>query len=385
MLRSIVSVVSLCFALNIGAIQAQQPVPSNPLNTNAALSYWTAFALLPPIDDQLRKRIASCTSGDAPVDEELRELVKESGNSLNYLHRGAQVEPCGWGIAYEYGPYAYLPHLGKARELALLALLRARIRFESGQVDEAMDDTIAAIQLSRDAGQKDEIVLLNVVVGIAIETEAIKMIAQSLHLLDSSQREQFARRLGQIEPKLDMAVALEGEKNVFAGWMVRETERGGSRDRILDLVSEDVDERIIKRVRDASQEELKKWALELSAFYDTCNGFMPLPPEEVDTRFGEFVAELGEEENANPLAELFLPALGGARLTEAAFETRKTMLRASFALFEGDQGTLDRPEYRDPYGDGPFQWNRVEGGSELISDLKKGGQPIKLFFPGLAR
>lgn len=385
MVRSLASVVLLCFALNSGPLRAQQPVPPLPLNENAALSYWTAFALLPPIDDQLRRKIVSCAAGDVPVDNDLRELVKEGENSLKYLHRGAKIGPCGWGIAFEYGPYAYLPHLGKARELARLALLRARMRFESGQVDGAMDDTIAAIQLSRDAGQEGVIVLLNVVVGFAMETEAIKTVSNSLHLLNPSQRDQFARRLEQIEPKLDMAAALRGEKDVFVGWLVREVEGGGSQDRILDLASGDVDERIIQRVRDASQEAWVGWAKALDAIYDTCYGFMSLPPDEVNTKFGEYVAQLRDEEIGNPLAELFLPALGGARLTEAAYETQKTMLRASFALFAGDHGALDRPEYRDPFGDGPFQWKRVEGGSELISDLNKGGQPIKLFIRGLAR
>ena len=112
---------------------------------------------------------------------------------------------------------------------------------------------------------------------------------------------------------------------------------------------------------------------------------MSLPPEDVNLRFGELVDRLGDDESSNPLAKLFLPALGEARLTEAVFETRKSMLRASFALFADGQNALRRPEFRDPFGDRAFQWAGADGGSELVSDLIKDGQPIKLFIRGLDR
>ena len=44
---------------------------------------------------------------------------------------------------------------------------------------------------------------------------------------------------------------------------------------------------------------------------------------------------------------MFLPALGGARLTEAVYITRSTMLNTAFALFKDGPDALDRPANRD--------------------------------------
>lgn len=383
MARTPALIALLCCTFNCGPLAAQKPLRLEPLNQNAALSYWQAFALLPPIDDEMRKRLASCVAGEAPVDDDLRKLVDSSTNSLTYLYRGARIESCGWGVASENGPYAYLPHLSKARELARVALLRARIRFEAGQVDGGIDDSIAAIQLGRHAGQEGVIVLINILVGFAIESEAIGTIADSLHLLSQAQRNKFARRIDQIQPTLDMTTALQGEKDVFLGWMIRQLESGGSKDLILDLVSGDVDERITNRVNKASQEELLKWARDLGAIYDTGFGIMSLSPDEAMQKADELAAQLGDETTGNPLGELFLPSFGAARQAEAVFVTRKTMLKAAFALFGSDLSVLNRPAYRDPFGDGPLELKRVEGAAELVSDLKRGGEPIKLRVPGL--
>lgn len=382
--RSIAIVALACLTLTGRNLPAQNPLPINPLNQNAALSYWQAFALLPQIDDEMSKRLSSAACSKSAVDDDLHELIDSSENALQYLHRGARTQACGWGIANENGPYAYLPHLSKARQLALVALLRARIRFDAGQADEGIDDTIAAIQLGRHAGQEGVVVLINILVGFAIETQAIETIAAALHTLSRAQRETFQQRLSQIRPALDMKAALQGEKDVFLGWLIREIESGRSGEAIPALVSGDTDQRITSRVKNASQEQLLVWAKALGGVYDTGCGFMSLSPQDAMTKEKELVAQLGDTTTGNPLGELFLPSFGSARRAEASFLTSKKLLEAAFAVFDGDQAALNRPACLDPFGDGPFELKRVEGGAELVSDLRRGDDPIKLHIPGLA-
>lgn len=374
----------VCFTLMSGTLMAQKPLPVDPLDNNAALSYWQAFALLPPIDDKTRERMASIMRGDSAVDDDMRKLVAASDNSLVFLYRGASIESCGWGLAFETGPYAYLPHLGKARELSRIALIRARIRFEAGQVEEGMNDTIAAIQLARHAGQDGVIVLINILVGFAIESEAIETIVDSLHRLNQQQRNEFEQRIDQFQPGIDMKAALQGERDVFLGWLIREIESDRSRDRILELASESAEPRTIARVKQASPEQLLDWAKEMGLLYDAVIAAMSQPDETIATA-ERLEAQITDQLARNPLAEMFLPAYGPARLAGKRFVTKRTQLAAAFALFRSGPSALDREALRDPFGDGPFQLKRIDDGAELISDLKRGDTPVKLQIPGLPK
>lgn len=366
-----------------GILSAQDPLPVDPLENNAALSYWQAFALLPAVDEATRKKVSAALSGNE-IDDQLQQLVDDSEISLSYLHRGAGIENCSWGIANERGPYAYMPHLSKARELAWVALLRARMRFESDDVDGGIEDTVAALQIGRHAGQEGVIVLINILVGFAIESQTIETIAANLQHLDQSQRDVLAQQLAGVSPDLDMRRALQGEKDVFLGWLIREIEGGRSQDAILALVSGDVSANSIKAINEASKAQLLAWAEEMGEIYDAGFAIMALEPSVAEDRAVELIEELHQQIESNPLAKLFLPAFGSARKAEAAFLTRKALLKAAFALYRDGAGALDKAEHHDPFGDGPFQLKRVDGGGELVSDYKRGDSNITLALPGFS-
>lgn len=385
MKRHLLIVVMLSLIFMGRLTSAQDPLPVDPKSHNAALSYWQAFALLPRIEGDVRKRLLPAASGESPVDDELRKLVASSEVSLRYLHRAVKIDACAWGIAYETGPYAYMPHLSKARELARVALLRARIRFENGDVDDAIEDLLATVQLGRHAGQEGVIVLINILVGFAIESQAIESTAFSLHRMDNAQRKKFQRRLEQIEPKLDMQQALRGEKDVFVGWLIREIENNREKDAILNLVTGDMEEAVVSRVKAASHEQLLQYAKDLSGIYDTGFGFMSLSPEVAIEQAEKLGVRLRDEETGNPLGALFLPSFGAARRAEATFMTRQALLNAAFAMALESDEVLKRPEHRDPFGDGPFQMKHVNQDLELISKMKLGDQPVTLKLPALGK
>lgn len=382
---NILLVVVLGLALHQLPLQAQDLAAAGELDQNAALSYWQAFALMPPIDEALRKQLAEAASGEGEISEDLQQLIADSENALKYLHRGGRCESCSWGIASEEGPYAYLPHLAKARELSRAALLRARIRIEAGQVDQAIDDIVATVQLGRRAGQEGVIVLINILVGMAIEAQAIENLAHTMHLLDQDHRDLLARRLQEVQPALNMEAAIRGEKDVFLGWLIRQLENGGSSDSVLDLVSGDIDEGTIERVKQASPEQLLAWARGLGSYYDEGLEIMRLSPEQADARMKDMGARLADSKSGNPLGLLFLPAFASARHSEAAFLTRKKMLEAALAAFASNSTAFDRPEFHDPFGDGPFQTNRIGGDLEIVSDFKRGDRPVRLRVVSLAR
>ncbi|MEM1224968.1 MAG: hypothetical protein AAGJ40_04695 [Planctomycetota bacterium] len=374
----------LGITLTSGTLMAQKPLPVDPLDHNAALSYWQAFALLPPIDDATRERVASIMRGDSVVDDDMQRLVTASDDSLMFFHRGTSIESCAWGLAFEAGPYAYLPHLGKARELSRVALIRARLRFKAGQVHDGMDDTIAAIQLGRQVSQQGVIVLINLLVGLSIESETIETVVSSLQYLDQSQRDELERRINQFPREINMSAALQGERDVFLGWLIREVESGRSRERILGLASESTPPTTITRVQQASPKQILGWAKEMGLIYDAVIAAMSQPNETIE-QAERLESKITEELASNPLAEMFLPAFGSARLAGKRFVTKRAQLAAAFALFQSGPSALDRQTLWDPYGDGPFELERVDEGVELISDLKRDGMPVRLRIPGLPK
>ena len=384
MARSFAVTSLVCLTFMSGTLIAQEPLPHDPLDNNAALSYWQGFALMPPMDDPTRQRMASIMRGDSSVDDDMRKLVAASENSLDFLYRGANIESCGWGLAYETGPYAYLPHLGKARELSRVALIRARIRFDAGQAEEGMKDTIAAIQLARHAGQDGVVVLINVLVGYAIESEAIETIVDSLQHLNQQQRNEFETRINQFQPTDDMKAALRGERDVFLGWLIREIESDRSRDRILELASESTEPATIAQVKQASPEQLLNWSKAMGELYDAVINAIGQTDESIETA-KKLEAHIDQQISINPLAKMFLPAFGQARLAGKRYVTKRAQLSAAFALFRSGPSALDGEAFRDPFGDGPFQLKRLDDGAELISDLKHGDNPIKLQIPGLPK
>ena len=347
--------------------QAQDGPPAHALDRNAALSYWQAFALTPPIDAELRKSLGQAVSGKVPLNDDLRKLVDSSRNALRYLHRGTQFKQCTWGLAYESGPYAMLPHLTKARDLARVALLRARLRFEVDETTGAMDDIVAAMTLGRHAGREGVIILISILVNYAIEFQAIETIAEFLPRLSGTQRQSLERRLRELPLQGGMQKAVAGEKQVFLTWLIRDITKAKAKPRILELVAGEVDSDLKKRVESATTSRLLKWANEVEAVYDEGAEWMALSPDQAAAKDKELIERLKDKEAGNPLGVMFLPSFGAARRTEALYLTRRALLQAAFAILKNGKGVVSRPEYRDPFGDGPFEYRKTKSGFRLVA------------------
>src|SRR5262249_3802905 len=126
---------------------AEAPDAKPNLGDNAALKYWTAFGLLPTLDQNQQKLLGQWNT--APLDEAARQLIDRSRGSLLYLHRGAKLRRCDWSVDYEDGIRLVLPYLSKSRNLASLAALHARHEFEQGHWRAGAEDVTALLQLAR--------------------------------------------------------------------------------------------------------------------------------------------------------------------------------------------------------------------------------------------
>lgn len=215
----------LAMLLSVGAQAAAEPPEAGKatdLGKNAALAYWQAFALMPEAQGAEQQALVSSTdlellkqAENQPVAE---KLVAASEASLRMLHAAAAMPHCDWQLQLE-GPSTLLPHVSKARALARLALLRARQRAVSGDLPGAAADVADVYCLARDV---DHGVLIETLVGIAIEGQANAVTRQLLPLLKPAEAAALLKRLNALPAASTFADAILAEKKVFGEWLAQE-------------------------------------------------------------------------------------------------------------------------------------------------------------------
>src|ERR1700683_2713923 len=123
------------------------------LGDNAALRYWPAFYFLSSrVNDKAHERILS-NWDSVPLDNAVEQVIQGDHTALEYLHEGAQIQDCDWGLDYSKGPSLLLPYLNYARSLALLTCVRARWELAHGQAGAAVDDLGDVLAMARHGGR----------------------------------------------------------------------------------------------------------------------------------------------------------------------------------------------------------------------------------------
>lgn len=211
----------------VSAVGAQAP-RREP--ANAALVYWQAFALLPDVD---AKTNPMPDWRKAKIDARTRAFVSKAARSLRLLHKAAAIDACDWGIDWSHGFETVLPHLGKARRLAKLALLRAKVSLADKQVDAALADAVAAMRLSRHVAHRG--VLVQMLVGMAVEGDVLDLLDEQSGSLTPAQCKALAAQLDRLPPGTDVSAAILAEKAGFVDEMIERLKKGGPKSLIAEL------------------------------------------------------------------------------------------------------------------------------------------------------
>ena len=112
-----------------------------------------------------------------------------------------------------------MPHLQKARELARVALLRARLRFAAGETDAAIIDVLDVYKMARDCGCQP--ILIAFLVDVAIEKMTNDVLAAHLPLLKPEQLDSLAAELQKLPPTSSVASCIQSEERMFGDWLDR--------------------------------------------------------------------------------------------------------------------------------------------------------------------
>jgi hypothetical protein len=342
------------------------------VSNNAALQYWHAFAVLPPLDAEQEKLLDNRAT--VPLDDAVLKLLDQSQTSLMFLGRGAKFRRCDWGLDYRDGGNMYLPHLAKARTLARLAALDARRAFEAGDYDRGSGDIFGMAALARQVGSDQTLVSMLVCFGI--EGMAIDTVAPYLPELGGSYEDAMAA-FESLPPSPSLTQAVLCEKQLAAAVLqqIRDAEErhpGSWRDTWKTIVF-GAENPPIPFENIESFDELVEMMDKFYSIYNELIVLAALPPREFDAKFPAFVERAGA---ASAMAGHLLPAMQKFVAVQRRSQARSAMILAGVAVIEGGPEKL--AEIRDPFGDGPFEYRKLDSGFELSSKLLDDGKPVTL-------
>jgi len=326
------------------------------------------------------------------------ELVSQSDNAFKLVRQAAQATvPCDWGIDWSAGPYTFLPHLARVKATIQMAQLRAIWNLQNGLQAGAGDDLIAAFTLARNGSRDNS--LIAVLVQIAGEAIVNSTVAANFGRFSPKTLKELLEGFDAAPPRGTMANAIATtESHCFSDWAearVSELRKGypGDDARVLASfrsVFEDSGDagqldtntwsRIVA-VTGGTSEGFLKLVREMQPMYTRLDAIAALPQPEFEVQIKLFYADI--QKSSNPLIAAVFPDFEKARVKEFASLTDSAMVRAAVEYkLHGEAGLQS---VNDPYGHGPFQFQRfvfegMDRGFELKSAYAGRGFPEVMIF-----
>lgn len=354
-------------------VQAADARPD--LGDNAALKYWTAFAFLPFLDKREEVLLEKCDK--VPLDAAALTLIERSRLSRAYLHHGAKLPRCDWGLEYEEGWDLRLPHVEKALTLARLAALHARHEMEQGHRQAGAEDVADLLKLARHL-EMNPMIIPNLV-GYRIEAIAIEAAAPYLPELKQVLPEAASTVLTAPPAGPTLSQMILFEKQISMWWLIRqlkeaEQRKQGSWQELWKGFFNAPQGRD-REFREAAKsfEQAVKMLEDAVPYYDRMAKVTALPWREVDAQLPEFLKKVDAD---CPMASHFLTGLGQSRHAQRRAQTQMALFKAALAVVQDGADKLK--EIKDPFGDGPFEYRALDKGFELKSKLLVKDQPMTL-------
>jgi hypothetical protein len=274
--------------------------------------------LLPELSAEDAKLLASLEKG-SELGVDVKALLARSKTALSLIPRLRPDTPCRWELV-ENGPGTLLPHLSKAQTLARLLVLQARADAASGKTEVAVDRLIQAFLVARNV---DEGVLVQMLVGDAIESLAANVALSLQPKLDASSRDRFAESLSKLPKRTTFTQAMRYERDVLGRGA------GGMMSDVLEQLGKGEDSPAVLAILAETKKQQAMWLEELLAEYDQVIEASELPLPEANKELERLEAEV--QESPNPLIRLLMPSLVGTNqrhaIVDALIAELETRLR----------------------------------------------------------
>lgn len=188
--------------------------------TNAALLYQRAWATISTDDDKFLSDAASKLEKGAAPAEEFADRLKNAEGYIGMITNASRLPTADWGVEYDKGFMALIPHLGQLRRSARIMIADSRRLFAAGQNQDGIERLATVLRMSRHAGDG---LLISSLVGVALTRSALDEIdaAMTSNRIDAVGARALLDALKPLtgEDPFAFRIALEGEAWVVIGSM----------------------------------------------------------------------------------------------------------------------------------------------------------------------
>jgi len=324
--RRLLAALVLGLALT-GPAEAQPVVTSDD---NAALRYLRAMTLLSDDTrgavDRISDNLLEPTFHPAPED---RRAIASSSGTIDMLLRGAALPRSDFGIDWDLGPEALVPHLHDLRVAARLLLADARLRAEAGEDAAAAERLAGAFRMASHAGQDRLFISALVSASIAQEAAGVTNRLLDAGLLPYAARERVRSAAASLagDDPFGARAAIEQEARMMTRWLREHMDTDGRRREAfsivldLDAATDEEAARLLGALTgDDAETYIDLFALgyrQAVAAWDSDDPERAFDALSEDMRSGVF----------GPIAQHLMPAFGRAKRNAARIEAELDALR----------------------------------------------------------
>ena len=191
--------------------------PGKFIDSNPALLYWQASALLPELKLPQTKLMTDVLEGRLPAsDPSVAAFLAGTRRGLDRFARAARgKQPCVWGTTIDEGPFAPMPHLSMMQQMCRLALVQAEVYYAAGDLEAAWQWTKHVHAAARHVGADP--LLITAIIQFGIEQQALRLSAKYALRMDVDHGDDIVRALKAMPPLRTVREALTGE-HAMAEW-----------------------------------------------------------------------------------------------------------------------------------------------------------------------
>jgi hypothetical protein len=391
--------------LFLALVHAGRAAPAYRTDINPALRYYQAYLEKSDFSSADRDYLFTKDWRGQPLGARVGQLLAAYDNQFRIISQAARAEvPCDWGIDLTEGPDALLVGLAPAKAIAQTARLRVTWHLQNGRQSQARAELLDAFALARNLSRDG--VLISALVQIAMEHILCSTVVEDFYRWPPGELEKLVAGLDNAPARGTIAQCVPGEKVAIHDWLLRQVrgfqERNGKDDpKTLDDIRalltrvESSEGSSIPAFADQVVEESESSAgvikriEELAPWYDRIARILRLPYLSYEQEMDSFMSEVRSSQNQ--LIPHYFAAFEKCRTKEFAVQAKLAMLRAAAEFkLHGEAGLK---KVKDPFGDGPFQFERFSlngedrgfklrsafrgrGFEEGVIFVEKGGPPF---------
>ncbi len=338
---------------------------------NAALGYWQAFAILPSTDKEQDKILVKAV--EAKLDDRAKSLIKQSEAARQCLHRAAAVPACDWGLQWEAGLQMQMPHISEARDMARFACLHARNDVEAGRPDAALQVLGDTLVLARHVGQDNTGIAL--LVQHAIEQWVVQVSARELLGFETEQLNALEKRLESLPKGATLQGTIKTEQEVFVGCARRLVREAGSDAEAVKVLCDTFvgGDDWTKALAGATRDQIVTWLDGTWQDYDQIIAILDAPVAVFRPRWNALLKRVKVD---NPFSAMVLPTVERIREKRDHSAAKWALFKAAIVVVR--DGTDSLRDIKDPFGAGPFKYEKTAGGFRLSSQLTVKEKQVEL-------